>query len=1389
MGLKFLSLLPAKHLGLWADFHLREPVYSMTASIITPPTLAEAAAPPTSPALNEPTFLHEFFERAAQRWPQRIAIDVPPSPRRPARRLVSYAELERQANALAHFLADAVDGKDCVAVILLPRDSEYIYSSQLAVLKAGAAYTCIDPAFPDEQVCAILADADAAAVLTDAAGAARLQRLEPTAANVLNVLAWCDFEGCGEPLEPPPWLEPDSLAYLIYTSGTTGRPKGVMIEHRSIVNLVKGDLQTLAVQPEDRVGQNSSAAYDSSVEEIWSALAAGATLVVMDDETTRLGPDLVAWLREEAVTMFSPPPTLLRAAGCDDPEHELPALRLLQVGGEALPQDLAHRWARGRCLLNDYGPTECTVTALRARIRTSDPITIGRPVPGLRAWVLNESLQEVDEGEAGELCLGGVALARGYRNQPELTATKFPHHPLLGRIYRTGDLVSRNPEGTFCFHGRIDAQVKVRGYRIELEAIESCLMQCGGVLQAACRVQNAGGQQRLVAFVAARDPAIPPSTDALKSELRRVLPSYMVPSHIGLLARLPTTTSGKLDRKNLPILDTHGLEEPAAGIAPRNPMEEKLLLALHKTLGRQKSVSVHHDFFNDLGGDSLQAALFVSRLREDPLTASLTVRDVYEARTIAELAQRIDLASAAGPVVSAHPRERARDEGRPAGSPILATLVQMLWLLLGFILGGPIAYLLALEALPQFLRGLGLAPFLLVAPLLYSAGLALYTSLMVVLAVLAKKLLIGRYRPLRAPVWGSFYVRNWMVQQIVHLIPWRRLEGSVFELMVLRALGARIGRRVHLHRGVNLLQGGWDLLDIGDDVAIGRDASLQLVDLEDGQIVVAPIALGEGATLDVRAGVGGHGCLEAESYLTAMSFLPRGGRVPRGERWDGIPARPAGPAPARPSLADTQRQLSPLLHGLALILARNLLGFAEALPAFLLTLAFALGLGIDSETVTAWAVQPTLSWQGFLLGAALVVLTMPLTLIFQAFLMRALGRVTPGVVSRWSLAYLRVWLKMELVESANHWLTGSLFWPHWLRWAGMKTGRGCEISTIVDTIPELVEVGPGSFLADYIYLGCPRIHRGTVTLAPVRLGRNTYFGNNALIAGGQTIPDDVLLGVNTVADDRQLRAESSWFGHPPFELPRREIVTCARRATHTPNGVRYVNRLFWELLRFALPLAPLLIVLAWFRFLAAAEETVSLPILVFGVVPVLDLGVVAALCLLSPVLKWTLLGRVRPAVHPLWSCWCRRWEFHYVAHDLYTAGPLAVLEGTLLLNWYLRAMGARIGRHVALGSGYAGVIDHDMLAFEDGATVSCLFQAHTFEDRVLKIDRVTIRRQATVGLSAVLLYGADIGVRTHVMAHSVVMKHERLLSGCCYAGCPTQRLSHKPALLRADPRE
>jgi non-ribosomal peptide synthetase-like protein len=1326
-----------------------------------------------------PVLLHQFFFSAAQRWPERTAVEIPPGHGRPDRRCITYAELGRQADAVAGALR-GVAGRDSIVAILLPRRSERLYSAQLGTLKAGGAYASIDPAFPDGRIREILEDAWGGppglpppgglppgglpeagqearpALLTDAEGAARALRIGFGG----RILVVDELED--SPAAPSENLaDPASLAYVIYTSGTTGRPKGVMVEHRSIVNLVASDIEEFRLAPDARVAQNSSPAYDSSVEEIWLAFAAGATLVVVDDDTVRLGPDLVPWLRRERITVFCPPPTLLRAMACEDPQAELPELGFIYTGGEPLPQDLADRWSKGKRLVNGYGPTECAVTATRTYIYPGEPVTIGHPIPGLQAWVLDGSLEEVAEGQWGELCLGGIGLARGYRNRPEQTAGKFVSHPRFGRIYRTGDLVHRAADGSYFFHGRADTQVKIRGYRIELEEIETRLAGWRGVRSAACAVQDGA----LAAFIVPENGWLPKEFGPLEAALRETLPDYMVPSRFGILRELPLTVGGKLNRAALPRLN--GQPGNKAGIAPRNPLEAHVAEVFRDVLGLENAVAIDADFFADLGGNSLRAAQVVTRLRNDDAATPVTVRDVYEGRTVAGVAARI-VGQASWPA-SEPASGPANTPGRPGGLPHLATLIQTVWLLAIFSATAMVGYWGVFDLAPSMMLSMGLIPSLLLAPVLFFAGLAVYTPLAVLAAAAVKRCLIGRYRPLRAPVWGSFYVRNWIVQQAVRGIPWWLIEGTGFQAMALRALGARIGRRVHIHRGVDLRQGGWDLLDIGDDVTIGQEAIVGLVELEYGQILVRPVSLGDGATLDIRSGVSGDARLEAGACLTPLSWLPPSGAIPSGERWDGIPAKPAGYAPAAP---EAVAGLSPWKHDLLMILARCAIGELPLLIPELLAAVAAVALGLDAERISRWLDHPTLQPAMLLAAMALVTLSVPLTLAIEALIVRAMGRVPEGVIGRWSPAYIRVRMKTELLEAAGAWLAGALFWPVWLRWAGMKVGRGCEISTILDTVPELVEIGEGTFLADGIYVGGPRLHRGTVTLAATRLGSGVYLGNHVVIPAGSVLPDNVLLGVCTVVGEH-MRNGGSWFGHPPFELPRREVVECDRRLTYNPSFIRYATRLFWELMRFTLPIPPMLAALLWLRAVSAAEAAGGW-LLVSAAVCLAALAAEALLCLLAVGVKWSLLGRVRPGQHPFWACWCGRWDFLYVAWEAWARPTLSHLEGTLLLSWYLRAMGMKLGKRVVLGPGFAQVVDPDMLIVEDGATVNAMFQAHTFEDRVLKMDYVHVRPGATLGFATVPLYGADIGAGAYVAPHSVIMKQERLLPGVRYEGAPTR---------------
>ncbi|MEK6702844.1 MAG: AMP-binding protein, partial [Planctomycetota bacterium] len=667
---------------------------------------------------------------------------------------------------------------------------------------------------------------------------------------------------------------PESLAYVIYTSGTTGVPKGVMIEHRSVVNLVVSDIEEFGLGPGDRVGQGSSPAYDSSVEEIWLALATGATVVVMDDHTSRMGPDLVPWLRQERITVFCPPPTLLRTTGCTDPRSALPDLRLLYVGGEALTDDLVDLWARGRRMVNGYGPTECTVTVVRGDVTPGSPVTIGRPVPGHTAWVVDAELKPVSDGQAGELCLAGLGLARGYRNRDEVTLQKFPVHPALGRVYRTGDLVRREPGGELVYLGRIDAQVKLRGYRVELEAVESHLAQCAGVREAACRVQGEGSDAVLVAHIVPMDPKAPPDFSALKESLRRTLPSYMVPSRFGLIQTLPRSVGAKVDRRSLPELagepGHHQSEAQRDVVAPVGGVETAIVNAFASALRVRSPISTHDDFFLDLGGDSLSAVAVICSLRGSVETASITTRDLYEARTPARLAARVAKPHVTRAILRPGINLDDGQVARPSG----VTAAQALWVLMQLVVASAASYAVAFEILPLLLDRLGIGWTLVAELPLAMLALGVYTLVSIGVAVALKWTLIGRYRPITTPVWSWYYFRHWIVQGAARAIPWNILAGTVAYAVVLRLLGAKVGRRVHVHRGVNLQYGGWDLLTLGDDVTLARDVHLGLVEFHAGCLVIGPVTIHDLATLETRASVGAYSTIETGGSLSPLSWLP-----------------------------------------------------------------------------------------------------------------------------------------------------------------------------------------------------------------------------------------------------------------------------------------------------------------------------------------------------------------------------------------------------------------------------------------------------------------------------------------------------------------------------------
>jgi amino acid adenylation domain-containing protein len=465
--------------------------------------------------------------------------------------------------------------------------------------------------------------------------------------------------------QPDSSVRPENLAYVIYTSGSTGQPKGVQVEHRSLCNLAAAQSRTFGVRPESHVIQLASFSFDASVSEIFMALVRGATLCLGYSENVFSADAFVQLVREQEVTIATIPPAVLSVL----PLEELKGLETIIAAGERCPSEVAARWSAGRRFFNAYGPTETTVCATMAECSTEDNSQppIGRPIDNARVYLLDADLQCVPPGAAGELCVGGVCLSRGYLNRPDLTAEKFVPDQFSAepgaRLYRTGDSARYRPDGQLEYLGRHDQQVKIRGFRIEIGEVEAALNAHPAVRDGAVIVrEDVPGEKRLVAYAltnatgnatgdatgdAASDATEKSDAAEIRESLRHRLPDYMVPSSVVLLETMPLTSNGKIDRRALAASDRERTTREEF-VAPRNSIERKLAEIWSELLGIEQVdvndrflVSIHDHFF-DLGGHSLMAVRMFSRVRE-AFGVELPLNLIFtSAPTIAGLAQAIE---------------------------------------------------------------------------------------------------------------------------------------------------------------------------------------------------------------------------------------------------------------------------------------------------------------------------------------------------------------------------------------------------------------------------------------------------------------------------------------------------------------------------------------------------------------------------------------------------------------------------------------------------------------------------------------------------------------------------------------------------------------------------
>ena len=1296
----------------------------------------------------EALLLHELFERQTEKTPEAVALITD-------ERELTYRELDERANQLAHYLVKkGVNPGDLVGLYTFR--SEVSVVAILGVLKAGAGYVPIDPAFPEERIRHILADAEISVVLS-------LESLQESLRECYGGEIVSINDGELTRLESTSRVEvrhdDQNLCYVIYTSGTTGKPKGVMTEHRNTVLFVHAFNEVCQVTAEDRIYHGFSLGFDGSVEEMWLAFSNGASLVVGPQETGALGNEVAACIKRHGATFYSTVPTALTMI-----TENLESIRVLIVSGEQCPPEQIARWAvNGRRMLNVYGPTEATVNTTAAECRPNQPVTIGVPLRGYDLYLLDSEQKPVAEGQSGELYVGGETLARGYLNQPEVTAKAFMDVELdngVQRLYRTGDLVKWDEKGELLFLGRIDTQVKVRGYRIELAEIETLLLEQDKIRSAVVNVVEEAGVKELAAFIVLEDEEETLDRSELHATLKTKLPVYMLPKFLDIICELPTLASGKVNRRELPApkLLFRGKKEVVTN--PPSTRMEIALAAIWSDLFPGVKLSTTDDFFTELGGHSMLAAQMVTRVR-DVIGVDLALREVYKNPTLGEMANYLDaqeVLDAEEDPVSHEPKDRPMNGlNRPSVAIIQAIGIYGIYAILTTI---------ALGFFYIFWRAL-------THPTMGTAGIVTWVTAIVILgyptlilsSVVIKWAVIGRYRPGAYPIGGSYYLRWWFVTRYQALAGTGFLSGTPLLSLYFRLMGAKVGKGCIIDSALCTC---FDLVEIGSGSCIGNETQLLGSRVEGGYLKIGRISIGEDCYIGIHSTLALNTTMGDGTKLDNLSLLSDGESIPAGESWSGSPAVLAEVSvPAAEGGCSPKR---PILFGFLHYVLIYVMGVVGAL-SFLPILALLYGAYV---------------WGSWGLAAVAAVAAGPISLVCYCLMVVVvkyvvMPRTKTGLYPVESGYYLRKWFVDTFYRSSRVValsLYTTIYFPTWLRMLGAKIGKFAELSTVSQFAPDLMKLGERSFFADGSIIGGRRYYRGMVEIGFSEVGDRSFIGNSAMLPINRPVGDDCLIGCMSLppTEHEETPDGTDWLGSPSFGLPHRQIVgNFDASVTYQPTAKLVFQRCLVDGMRILFPsiltFVFVLIYIAFVYFSYTQWGELATILLATGVSLILD--VVA--CLLVVVYKRVLLGKIKPGIHPLWSMFVWKNEAVNGAYESIVAPSFVPMLGTPFLAPFLRLLGCKIGKDVYLGTTLFSEWDlvevGDHVALNAGTVV----QNHLFEDRVMKASHLKIGDRCSVGNMAVVLYDTEMKEGAELAPLSLLMKGETVPPETRWSGIPTAR--------------
>jgi len=1349
-------------------------------------------------------WLTEVFSRSAERFPQLTALQIPHTGES-----LTFAELDARAENVAAALSPFLTGPDQVVAVAMSQDNWQIVACHLGILKAGGTVMFLDTTLPDALITHMLKDAQPVVILTR--GQEKFRDL-PT----LDVLTLPEKTRKMPRREQPAWLDDPAqrLAAIFYTSGTTGMPKGVECTHAGYVNLALSYADYFDLLAGiDATSLTSSLGYDGSISEMYSAWVSGCAVVMLTKDQIRSGPDLIPVLREAEVTVLFCPPVLLTTL-TPTPEVDLPypLCRYIVPAGEAFPSALVAPWTRGRRqIINTYGPTETSTDTSRQSLRPEEPITIGSPFPNVTYVILEVGqLRPLPHGEIGELCIGGVQVARGYRNLPEQTAQKFITHPQFGRLYRTGDRCKIDIQTQRVhFLGRIDAQLKVRGHRVEAQAVEDILQtQFREIEAAVLDYQN----EALVAFVAAPNlcqeeisvvaPAPAEWAAQVTETLAKQLPPPSIPTKIFLVEKfVMNPVSGKIDRKCLPKL-SHLLrnDEPEAenvrrdtDVTPPNaesgmtPECEEVLAICGAVFGISLGLD---DVFTEHGGHSIIIARLAQKLQAAgwavPVRALVT--DCNTARKVASRPRILQQASESPPTVPLKSDESGvgRDE---AAAKVLSigyfTTLQVLFAILLYS-PGLVGFIIALAYVEvgTFFTTASLSGFIIVDVCIYLLGL--FIPFATLLWVMLIKFFMGGdiYRnnvtPGVYPKWSKMHLRIWcigLLESIV-LLPLRFMYRSApLMAFALRQLGATVGDNLQCAHDANL-SGPLDLIFIEDDVAIQTAAYIHTTRWSGQYLCVGPVHLESGCKIGMRAAIANNVTVGRGTWITP--FTPILSDVGSQEIWEGAPACFNGRCTELKRTAKFCHYAHPTWPLETLnILMQIFIFFCLNLLPITVILWFARGLMPAGEADLSdayFSVTPLseifwrLTLYAFFTTWASVVVTSLLGCLFIRCTV-----ASPGLYPSRGLKGALLMYRMGVMNRIQGQWTWTITGQYLRALAGMRFPRlgASECDVMVNLVPELATADSQVFWSNRCLTNMLDYGAEHIKLRQLDMPRNFFTGNNCVAEYGQ-FPSNFLLGVSTPASEIQFRRQMrSRFGEP-ITVAGNPPVKFASASFEADNEAHFLPNFRLFLTRVLLfdffsigtmqITEGLIFTILFISLLRLGAQSIAAAVIALMITAV-------TLVLLCIAIKKSIVGKWGvDHTTPFWS-W--RHFAYFFAQDCFffwCRGPLGFAAGTILSNPILRWMGCQIGRRTIVNQPM-GCCDWNAVNFGKDCYIDGVLQFHTFENMILNVKPTHIQDGCTVGFGATVMGGAVIERNTTLSPLSMVLK-EMKLPTATYEGSP-----------------